>query len=265
LAAGLLSRGQLRWNYRAVFPDIYIAREATKSLERRTIGAWLWSGREGVIAGRAAAAMHGGKGIDESAEVELIWRCGRPPPGIVVRNERIESDEIVDIAGLPVTAPDRTALDLARHASRDPAVINLDALAGATGVTRTDVLWLVDRYRGGRGLRRAISALNLMDGRSQSPWETTVRLALVDAGFPVPRTQFTVTDGTTQAVVAMGYEAPMVGLEFATSTTGFLAPSGWLMISASPARTPRSIVYLTRVAVIERGYPLWKLWRISRA
>lgn len=59
LKAGALSRGQLRWNYRAIFPDIYVPKTAKPSLRRRTVGAWLWSGCNGVIAGRAAAALHG--------------------------------------------------------------------------------------------------------------------------------------------------------------------------------------------------------------
>lgn len=147
VVGGVLTRGQLRWNHRAIFPDVYIAREATPSLSQRTLGAWLWSGRRAVIAGLAAAAVHGARGVDESADVELIWRCGRPPPGIVVRNERLETDEVVEIAGLPVTTPERTALDLARHAPRDPAVTRLDALARASGVTVSDVQPLVDRYR----------------------------------------------------------------------------------------------------------------------
>jgi len=264
LADGVLSRGQLRWNYRAIFPDVYIPKKATPSLSHRTIGAWLWSGRRGVIAGLAAAALHGARWVDESADVELIWRCGRPPPGIVVRNERIETDEIVEIAGLPVTTPERTALDLARHAPRDSAVISLDALARATGVTVSGVLPLVDRYRGARELCRSIAALRLMDGKSQSPRETSVRLALVDAGFPAPRTQFTVTEGNTSALIAMGYEAPMVGVEFGTGTPEFLVRAGWTMIPAADVHNRQVIVYLVRAAVIERGYPLWRLQRLSR-
>jgi hypothetical protein len=265
LAGGVLSRGQLRWNYRAIFPDVYIHKDATPSFPHRTIGAWLWSGRRGVIAGLAAAALHGARWADESADVELIWRCGRPPPGIVARNEHIATDEIVEIAGLPVTTPERTALDLARHGPRDPAVTRLDALARATGVTVSGVLPLVDRYRGARGLCRSVAALSLMDGGSQSPRETSVRLALIDAGFPTPRTQFTVTEENTSALIAMGYEAPMVGVEFGTGTPEFLVRAGWTMIPAADVRNPQVIVYLVRAAVIERGYPLWRLQRLSRA
>ena len=264
LAAGTLSRGQLRWNYRALLPDVYVHKNATPSLSLRTIGAWLWSRRQGVIAGLTAAALHGSRWIDESTDVELIWRCGRPPPGIVVRNERIATDEIVEIAGLPVTTTERTALDLARHSPRDTAIPHLDALAHATGLTAPHVLPLVDRYRGGRELRTSIDTLGLIDGGSHTPRESLIRLALIDAGFPNPRTRFTVTDGTNLALIAMGYVAPKVGVEFGISTTGFLLGAGWTMISADRVLNPKIIVYLVRAAVIERGYPLSRLRRLSR-
>ena len=216
LAAGTLSRGQLRWNYRALLPDVYVHKNATPSLSLRTIGAWLWSRRQGVI------------------------------------------------AGLPVTTTERTALDLARHSPRDTAIPHLDALAHATGLTAPHVLPLVDRYRGGRELRTSIDTLGLIDGGSHTPRESLIRLALIDAGFPNPRTRFTVTDGTNLALIAMGYVAPKVGVEFGISTPGFLLGAGWTMISAARVLNPKIIAYLVRAAVIERGYPLSRLLRLSR-
>jgi alkylation response protein AidB-like acyl-CoA dehydrogenase len=85
LASGGLTRARLRWNYRAIFPDIYLTKQIVPSLAQRTVGAWLWSGRNAVIAGRAAAAMHGALWIRPDTPIEMIWRCGRPPPGILVR------------------------------------------------------------------------------------------------------------------------------------------------------------------------------------
>ena len=264
LTSGVLTRGQLRWNYRVIYPDVYISRDATPSRWHRIIGAWLWSRRRGVIAGSSAAMVHGSSLADENADVELIWRCGRPPTGIVVRNERIRPDEIVEVAGLPVTTPERTALDLAKHTAREPAVVRLDALARATGVATTDVWPLVDRYSGAPGLRRSIEALRLMDGGSHTPKETLTRLALIDAGLPAPRTQFTLTDGNTREVLSMAYEEPRVGIEFGTGTTEFVAQRGWLLIHAADAQNPFATVYQVRSAVIERGYPLWRLQKLSR-
>jgi hypothetical protein len=126
LARGGLTRGQLRWNYRTIFPDVYAPKATPPSLWRNTVGAWLWSGRNGVIAGRAAAALHGDPWVDATTPIEMIWRCARPPLGIVVRNERIEADEIIDLGNVSVTSPARTALDLGRHLPRDVAVTHLD-------------------------------------------------------------------------------------------------------------------------------------------
>lgn len=214
LKTGALTRSALRWNYRAIFPDVYAPKTAVLSLRDKTIGAWLWSGRNGLITGRAAAALHGALWVPDDAPVEMIWRSGRPPSGIVVRNERIHADEITEISGLPVTTPERTALDLARHLHRNLAVSNLDSLARATDVKAPDVLQLADRYPRARGLRRAEVALDLMDGGAESPQETRVRLILIDDGLPRPRTQIRVTDGFNDAFIDMGYDEPMVGLDY---------------------------------------------------
>ncbi|WP_006244292.1 hypothetical protein [Mycolicibacterium tusciae] len=264
LAVGVLTRGQLRSKFRAFFPDVYMLSGALPSLSQRAVGAWLWSGRRAVVAGLAASALHGARWVDESADVEVIWRNTHPPRGIVARSERIESDEIMDIAGILVTTPERTAWDLARHHPRDLAVASLDALSSATGITASGVQPLVDRYRRSRHWWRAVDAIRLMDGGSQSPQETMVRLALVDAGLPAPKTQFAVTDGVATAVIAMAYEAPMVGVEFGSITPDVVVRKGWTMIRANDPVNPKVVVYLVRAAVIERGYPLWKLRRVSR-
>ena len=65
-----------------LFPDIYLSKVVAPSLQLRTVGAWLWSGRDSVIAGLAAAALHGALWIDAATPIEMIWRCGRPPNGI---------------------------------------------------------------------------------------------------------------------------------------------------------------------------------------
>lgn len=264
LVAGVLTRGQLRWNYRTLFPGVYMLKEAMPSMSHRAVGAWLWSGRRAVVAGRAAAAMHGARWVDDSADVEVIWRNTHPPRGIVARSERIESDEIIDMAGIPVTTPERTAFDLARQLVRDSAVAHLDALSSATGVTASAVQPLFDRYQRSRHSSRAVEALRLMDGGSQSPRETMVRLALMDAGFPAPKTQLAVMDAESRAVIAMGYEAPMVGVEFGSAPLDVLARKGWTMICGAGAVNPKVVVYLVRAAVVELGYPLWKLHRLSR-
>ena len=270
LGRGALTRGQLRWNYCSIFPDVYALKRTAPSLWRNTVGAWLWSGRTGVIAGRAAAALHGALWVDGATPIEMIWRSGRPPSGIVVRNERIDADEIVDVGEMAVTSPARTALDLARHLPRDVAVRHLDALARATGITAGDALSLAERYPRARGLRRAQIALNLMDPGAQSPKETWLRLVLVDAGLPAPRTQIRVSDGINEAFIDMGYDEPMVGLDYDgehhSANRGqyvydigraeLIEREGWIDIHVVVEHSRLFIVHRVSDAFARRGYPL---------
>jgi hypothetical protein len=229
LASGGLTRSQLRWNYSSIFPGVYLPKTDITDLRSRIAGAWLWSGRDGIIAGRAAASLHGAKWIADVTPIELIGGRDRSPNGIIMRNERIDADEVVEIGGMLVTSPARTALDLGRHLPRDDAVRHLDALAGACNVTAAEALSLTSRHRRARGLRRAGIALDLMDAGGQSPRETRLRLWYIDAGFPRPPTQIHVTDGFANAFLDMGWEEPMVGADYdgeehrvvalATSTT----------------------------------------------
>jgi hypothetical protein len=210
IARGELTRGRLRSAYRAIFPDIYTPRMAEPSLYTNTVAAWLWSKRGGVIAGRAAAALHGAKWVDEDAPIELIWANNRPPHGILTHNDRFAPDEVEEINGMAVTNVARTALDLGRFLPRNAAVEHLDALARATGLEVEHVLPLTDRYAGARGMRGCREALGLMDAGADSPKETWLRLLVMDAGYPRPGTQIPVLDdyGNEFAYLDMGWEDP---------------------------------------------------------
>jgi hypothetical protein len=268
LACGGITRARLRWNYRTIFPDIYLPRQLVPSLSQRTNGAWLWSGRNGVIAGRAAAAMHGALWVRADTPIEMIWQCGRPPPGIKVRNERIDASDVVDIGGISVTSPERTAFDLARHLPRDLAVAHLDALARATGVAAPQVVLLAHRYPRARGLPRARIALSLMDGGSQSPQETRLRLILIDDGLPPPRTQIVLSDGRNRAFIDMGYDDPQVGFDYEGAhhseirgqyvhdigRAELIDSQGWLDIRVVAEHSRRFILHRAYQAFERRGW-----------
>ena len=129
---GKLSPYRLRTEFRAIYPDIYVPQWTTISLRMRSEAAWLWSGRRGVLAGLAAAALHGSDWVDEDEPIELIWRNQHAPGGVVTRNQCLRGDETTRVAGLPVTTPTRTAFDLARLLPAGDAVARLDALMRAT-------------------------------------------------------------------------------------------------------------------------------------
>jgi hypothetical protein len=270
LASGSLTRGQLRWNYRPIFRDVYIPKSMYRSLEVMTIGAWLWSGRRALITGRAAAALHGAKWIDEHAPVELLWRNSHYPPGIIVRDERFQPDEVISIGGLTVATPARAGFDLARHLPGSMAVAHLDALARATGIAKQDLMHLVDCYPGARGNKRARLLIDLMDAGAESPKESWLRLVLINAGLPRPTTQIRVTDGELVAYLDMGWEEPMVALEYdgdhhRTDRRQYIRDIrraemvdrlGWHVLKVIKEDRPNDVVERVWSALAGRGYAL---------
>jgi hypothetical protein len=214
VARGELKKSELR-RHRAVFRDVYAPGTHELSLRDRTIGAWLWSRRRAIVAGAAASALHGAHWVDAEAIIELIAPSARPQVGILVRNETLADDEITHVGRLPVTTPARTAYDLGRYLPRGQAVARMDALMHATPFSSEDVLLLAKRHRGARGLRRLKIALPSVDGGSASPRETWLRLLLIDAGLPIPKTQIPVLNGSRPiAFLDMGWDEFKVATEY---------------------------------------------------
>lgn len=216
LAQGRLTEYELRRWHRAIFRDVYVPARHEPTLRDRIEGAWLRSGRRGVIAGAAAAALHGAEWVDADIPIELIWSNTRPPEGVIARDETLADDELTQVAGLPVTTPARTAYDLGRHLPRGKAVARLDALARATPYSTEDVLLLAKRHRGARGLQRLRAALPLVDPGAASPRESRLRLRLIDAGLPAPTTQIPVVERGYWpfAWLDMGWEEYRVSVEY---------------------------------------------------
>jgi hypothetical protein len=83
LASGRVTRHQLRRWYDTVYRGVYVPKGAELSLRDRAGAAWLASGRRGVIAGVAAAALHQTPRVDRDAPIELMGVKCRPQPGLI--------------------------------------------------------------------------------------------------------------------------------------------------------------------------------------
>ncbi|OBG55421.1 hypothetical protein A9X03_16845 [Mycobacterium sp. E1715] len=268
LRRGALSRHQLRAQFRAIYPDVYLPAHATPSLRTRSVGAWLWSDRRGVLAGLAAAALHGSRWIDDDEPIELIWRNPHPPTGVIARNQRVGPDEVTRVNGLRVTSLARTAFDLARRPPSGEAVARLDALMRATPFSSEEVMLLAKRHAGARGLRTLRTALPLVDPGAASPKETWLRLLLIDAGLPAPTTQIPVqVNWRLVAVLDMGWEEYKVAVEYdgdhhRTNRSQYvrdqdrlrkLAELGWVVIRVIAEDKPDDVVHRVRAALARRG------------
>jgi hypothetical protein len=260
-----------------MFPDVHAPKGRLVTLRDKTVGAWLWSKRSGIITGEAASALHGAAWVDDDVPIELIWSQRRQPPGIITRNETLQDDEVTKRVGLPVATPARTAFDLGRHLERTQALARLDALMRASPFSIEDTMLLAKRYRGARGLRQLRELLPLVDGGAASPRESRLRLLFIDAGLPKPKTQITIFDerGRYVRTVDMGWEEFMVAAEYdgeqhQTSRAQYvkdmrvwpkLARLGWDVIRAIKEDHDDYIVEQTWNAMVSRG---WKPPRLPR-
>ncbi len=265
LASGTLTRQQLRARYRAVLPNVYLPNDAGRSLESRIVAAWLWSGRVGVISGAAAAALHGARWIPDDVPIDLICGNNHPPRGIAVRRYALLEGETLLLDGMTVTTPARTAFDIGRREAARPAVVRLDALARATGIKADVVLRVARSHPRSPGLRRLEAALARVDPGAESPRESQLRLLLVDAGLPRPRTQIPVAgpDGIAVAYLDMGWEEYLVAVEYDGDQhradrrqyvkdirrSEMLERMGWRVVRVVAEDRPAAIIRRVRAAI----------------
>lgn len=214
VAAGHLTRGQLRRRYRPLFRGVYIPQHHRPTLWDR-ISAAVLVAPSAVVAGVAASALHGARWIDDDCPIELIAAC-RGQRGLIVRRDSLAEDEVTTIAGVRTTSRARTALDLARLLPKPAALQRLDALMNAAPFAREDVALLAARHRGLRGSARVLGLLPLVDGGAESPRETWLRMLFIEAGLPKPTTQFVIRNETGRYVrrIDMCWDEFKVGAEY---------------------------------------------------
>jgi hypothetical protein len=268
LAAGDVTAYQLRRHFAALHQDVYVAKGAELTPVLRAKACWLRSRRRGILAGFSASALHGARWINPAWPATIIDRNRRPAVGVRVWEERIERDEISAADGMPITAPARTALDIARRYPLAVSVAAIDALAQAVELKPADIELLVDRYKGRRGMKSARAALELIDDGAQSPKETWLRLLLIRAGLPTPQTQIAVRNewGYAEAYLDMGWDNMKIAVEYDGDQhrtdraqyvkdirrLAMLERRGWLVIRVIAEDYPDDIVRRVREAFARR-------------
>lgn len=216
LDAGRITARELRRTCVPVYPGVWVPRGVELSHRSYARAAWLWSRRSGVPAGLSASAVLGSKWIKANKPVELIHTNRRPPSGIIVHTDVLNSDETQLASGMTITTPARTAFDLGRRLPLTKGVQRIDALLNATGIKVGDVEDIIAAHPGARGVRQLRRTLAFVDSGAESLYESLTRLLLVQAGFPRPETQLEVFDehGALFARLDMGWREYGVGVDF---------------------------------------------------
>jgi Protein of unknown function (DUF559) len=272
--AGTWTERELRRSCTRIYRNVYQRRGGNLTAKDRAVAAWLWPGKQALVAGTSAAALLGAEWVDPRTPAELITDRKRPPPLIVARDETLLAGENVLVDGVPVTSPARTVFDLRRRPGLTAAVIRIDALARATGVCAEDVYPLMERHRGARGMKQLRRVLPLVDAGAESPQETRTRPVLIRGGLPRPQTQIVVRNmwGAVLARIDMGWEEWLVGVEYDGAQhwtdpqirandidrTAELERRGWRLVRVSAdllRHRPDVIVDRARSALVAAGCP----------
>lgn len=214
-AAGLVTDYRLRTAYTAVHRNVYVPRGVELDARDRAVAAWLWSGRRGVLAGLSAAALHNTRWIDANLPAELNRSSRDKVRGIILHSDTLAADEVCQRRRMLTTTAARTAFDVGRISDVPTAVIRLDALRNATGVSVEQIDSIIARYPGARRIRHLREAVALSDAGAESPQETRTRLLLIKGGLPTASTQIAVHDDHSfVARLDMGWPRYQVAVEF---------------------------------------------------
>jgi very-short-patch-repair endonuclease len=141
-----------------------------------------------VLGGWSAAELLGASCAPRSAPVELIVPGSSAPtrPGLVVRADRLTDDEITTVHGVAVTTALRTGFDLGRRPPVTEAICAVDALTRRCAVTVDEIAAYAEYFPGARGVIQLPEVLCRSSPLSDSPMESRIRVAIEDAGLPMP-------------------------------------------------------------------------------
>ncbi|GLB64194.1 hypothetical protein NCCP2495_20730 [Dietzia sp. NCCP-2495] len=269
-AAGIVTEHELRTLFRRVLPGIYQFEGFDCDVYTRVRSAWLWAPRGAILAGPAAALLHGEYQVAPVHAFRSVDLClphsVRAPNGIRIRRLRqpLTSADISERHAMRCTSPERTALDLARW-TRDPlaATIAVDALCNVTGTPATDVERIAHSTSGLHGRRRALYVLGRSDHRADSPRETRVRLIIADSSLPQPDLQVNIADSAGRHIVKadLAYRKYRVALlydgehhldreqrDWDSAMTARLFDEGWLDLRITAGMLRDSDTLLRRIA-----------------
>ena len=151
--------------------------------------------RKAILVGFSAARMcdvwvHS----DTKPGVQVALPSGKPPsaktqsPGIEYKRMAVPAEDVVDRAGIRFTNAVRTAVDIARSAGARSGIIAFESLlAGCSDaeatLVRQECTALMQRMKGTKGIGRARAALAKATNRSESAYETLLRLVLEEHGI----------------------------------------------------------------------------------
>jgi hypothetical protein len=227
-----LSPKALRWLTMCGFlrhpiHGVYVAADVADSIELRCAMLGLVLPPGCFVCDRTAAWIHAGDRAlapNEHLDVPPV-SCFRPSDAGRLRNGLSTSGErailprdLMEIGGIVVTTPLRTALDLGRlQPTADLKVHGMDSMLSLGRFTLEELVAEIPRFNRQRGVVELRVLGPLADGGSESFGETALRLRWIGAGLPRPQTQIPIIlDGRGSEIyrIDLGLEEMLFAAEY---------------------------------------------------
>lgn len=217
--AALVESGHLRHPIRGCFVPMQLA----DNTSTRIACLRLVSPSDAVIVDRHAGWAQGANMLLRPNEhlhaqpIAMYLPSGRGR----LRNKLSESGErtfaredIIEVDGVHMTTPLRTALDLGRNRWPETALTALDALHRLGTFTVPELVEQTKRFKGMRWVTTLRLVAPFTDGRSQSGGESVVRWRWLGLAVPPPEPQVPVVSGSNVAFIDVGHRQLRFGVEF---------------------------------------------------
>lgn len=206
--------------WRQVFSGVWVWDAIEDTRELRLHAGRLLIPPQGVLCGLTAAWV---SGVDvrrfDDTDVHVGFPKGRrirPRAGLVVCQETLDPTDIVDIQGVRVTTPVRTAFDCLRWLRAVEGIVVADALTHAGLVDLSQLAAYFASKRRLRNLRIGERLLQFVEPLTESPMETRLRMLLINGGLSRPEAQHEVRDHLDSFIgrLDLAYPNVRLGVEY---------------------------------------------------
>lgn len=280
-AAGIPRRSLQGPDYLRIARGLYIPADPGPTPVVLARAALKVAGPHAFVSHHLAAGVHGGAvPHTELLHVSVPQRHRRSSPdGLTIH---VSGRTPVWWAGVPLTSPADTFLDLASHLDLVDLVVLGDSLVRAERASTRALVRAAETARG-RGARRARRAAAYVRAGTDSVMETRARMLLVLGGLPEPVVNLPLTDpdGIVRRRLDLAYPEVKVAVEYdgrqhAESRRQWeadvvrreeLAVAGWRVLTVLAKdvyRTPGRTLRRVHATLVDRGGrpgPLREDWR----
>lgn len=221
LEAGLVCR---------VLRGVYVACTARPSADLRAACVGLLLRPRDIVVDRTAAWVHG---VLPAGPLDVLAPASSRR-GSLGGQRRLVGRDLVTVAGVRLTSPLRTCLDLGRLLPPGPALGVLDALVAGGTFTLPALLSELSRFNGQRGIGQLRALAAQVDARAACPAESVLRLHWNAANLPTPVPGKPVVAGARLVRLSLAVEQRQFGVVLAhqVSAADLLAleGAGWWVV-----------------------------------